>query len=67
MGYSRAVRSDVEFGMRIAKEVSRLDIGQSVVVKKGTVLVVPARRPAKGTREAAPGEVWDTHNRSRFS
>src|SRR5204863_7477954 len=33
---------DVEFGFRIAKEVSRLDIGQTVVVKGGTVLAVEA-------------------------
>lgn len=33
---------DAEFGMRIAKEVSRLDIGQTVVVKNGTVLAVEA-------------------------
>lgn len=33
---------DIEFGFRIAKEVSRLDIGQTVVVKKGTVLAVEA-------------------------
>ncbi len=38
----RTLRNDVEFGMRIAKETSRLDIGQSVVVKKGTVLAVEA-------------------------
>jgi len=31
---------DVAFGFRIAKEVSRLEIGQSVVVKEGTVLAV---------------------------
>lgn len=31
---------DVVFGFQMAKEVSRLDIGQSVVVKKGTVLAV---------------------------
>lgn len=31
---------DVEFGQRIAKEISRLDIGQMVVVKAGTVLAV---------------------------
>jgi UDP-2,3-diacylglucosamine hydrolase len=31
---------DVAFGWRIAKEVSRLEIGQSVVVKGGTVLAV---------------------------
>ena len=33
-------RADVEFGLRIAKEVSRLEIGQTVVVKRGTVLAV---------------------------
>ena len=32
--------TDVEFGFRIAKEVSRLEIGQTVVVKDGTVLAV---------------------------
>jgi DUF1009 family protein len=30
----------VEFGFRIAKEISRLEIGQSIVVKDGTVLAV---------------------------
>jgi DUF1009 family protein len=33
-------KSDVEFGFRIAKETSRLEIGQTVVVKNGTVLAV---------------------------
>src|SRR5713226_437004 len=33
-------RADVAFGYRIAKEVSRLEIGQTVVVKNGTVLAV---------------------------
>jgi DUF1009 family protein len=33
-------QEDVDFGLRIAKEVSRLDIGQTVVVKRGTVLAV---------------------------
>ena len=32
--------SDLAFGQRIAKEVSRLEIGQTVVVKGGTVLAV---------------------------
>jgi DUF1009 family protein len=31
---------DIAFGLRIAKEVSRLEIGQLVVVKRGTVLAV---------------------------
>jgi hypothetical protein len=39
---SRRERADVAFGFRIAKEISRLDIGQSVVVKKGTVVAVEA-------------------------
>jgi UDP-2,3-diacylglucosamine hydrolase len=33
-------RADVEFGFRIARDVSRLEIGQTVVVKNGTVLAV---------------------------
>jgi DUF1009 family protein len=33
-------RADVEFGLRIAREVSRLEIGQTAVVKNGTVLAV---------------------------
>lgn len=32
--------ADVAFGFRIAKEISRLEIGQCVIVKKGTVLAV---------------------------
>jgi UDP-2,3-diacylglucosamine hydrolase len=39
---SRRELADVAFGFRIAKETSRLDIGQSVVVKKGTVVAVEA-------------------------
>ena len=34
--------ADIEFGFRIAKEMSRLNVGQSVVVKRGTVLAVEA-------------------------
>lgn len=33
-------KADVAFGYRIAKEISRLEIGQTVVVKNGTVLAV---------------------------
>lgn len=40
---------DLEFGHRIAKETSRMDIGQTVVVKNGTVLAVEA---FEGTNEA---------------
>jgi DUF1009 family protein len=40
---------DIRFGHGIAKEVSRLDIGQTVVVKNGTVLAVEA---FEGTNEA---------------
>ena len=34
--------ADVAYGFRMAKEMSRLDVGQSVVVKRGTVLAVEA-------------------------
>ena len=33
-------RADMAFGFRLAKEVSRLEIGQLVIVKNGTVLAV---------------------------
>ena len=39
---SRREDEDVRYGFRIAKETSRLDIGQTVVVKGGTVLAVEA-------------------------
>ena len=39
-GLNEAGIEDAAFGMRVAKEVSRLDIGQSVVVREGTVLAV---------------------------
>jgi UDP-2,3-diacylglucosamine hydrolase len=35
-----AQKKDAAFGFRIAKEISRLEIGQTVVVKEGTVLAV---------------------------
>ncbi|MFT4586780.1 MAG: DUF1009 family protein [Candidatus Binatia bacterium] len=37
---SEQQQADAELGFRIAKEVSRLDVGQIVVVKNGTVLAV---------------------------
>lgn len=37
---SRREKSDIEFGWKIAKEIASLDIGQTVVVKNGTVLAV---------------------------
>ena len=39
---SQAQSSDASFGFRIAKEISRLEIGQTVVVKDGAVLAVEA-------------------------
>jgi DUF1009 family protein len=42
-------QEDAEYGFKIAKESSRLDIGQTVVVKNGTVLAVEA---FEGTNDA---------------
>ncbi len=39
---SEALLDDARYGFEIAKETSRLDIGQTVVVKHGTVLAVEA-------------------------
>jgi len=40
---------DVEFGWKIAKEIARLDIGQTVIVKNGTIVAVEA---FEGTNDA---------------
>src|SRR5205823_8235556 len=40
---------DVDFGWKIAKEIARLDIGQTVIVKNGTVVAVEA---LEGTNDA---------------
>ena len=45
---SRREQDDVAYGFEIAKAISRLDIGQTVVVKNGTVLAVEA---FEGTNE----------------
>ena len=37
---TRREEEDVAFGFEIAREISRLDIGQTVIVKNGTVLAV---------------------------
>jgi DUF1009 family protein len=37
---SRREEADVEFGWTMAREIARLDIGQTVVVKGGTVLAI---------------------------
>ncbi len=46
---SRQEEEDVDLGWKIAKEIARLDIGQTVIVKNGTVLAVEA---FEGTNEA---------------
>jgi DUF1009 family protein len=46
---SRREEQDVRFGFELAKKVSALDIGQTVIVKGGTVLAVEA---FEGTNEA---------------
>jgi len=40
---------DVEFGWNVAREIARLDIGQTVIIKNGTVVAVEA---LEGTNEA---------------
>ena len=48
-GLTRRQEEDVTFGFQIARETSRLDIGQTVIVKNGTVVAVEA---FEGTNEA---------------
>ena len=46
---AKAERRDIEFGWQIAKEIGRLDIGQTVVLKDQVILAVEA---IEGTDEA---------------
>ena len=71
----RRETSDIEFGFRIAKETSRLDIGQTVVVKGGTVLAVEAfegtnaaisRGGELGRKDAVMVKVSKPHQDFRF-
>ena len=45
---SRREEEDVAFGWKITKEIARLDIGQTVIVKNGTIVAVEA---LEGTNE----------------
>ena len=46
---SRQEKEDVDLGWKVAKEIARLDIGQTVIVKNGTIVAVEA---FEGTNEA---------------
>jgi DUF1009 family protein len=46
---SRTEENDVDLGWNVAKEMARLDIGQTIIVKNGTVLAVEA---FEGTNDA---------------
>jgi UDP-2,3-diacylglucosamine hydrolase len=46
---SRHEEEEVDFGWTIAKEIARLDIGQTIIVRNGTVVAVEA---LEGTNEA---------------
>ncbi len=46
---SRRANADVAFGWEIAKQIAQLDIGQTIIVKNGTVLAVEA---FEGTNDA---------------
>jgi DUF1009 family protein len=46
---SRQEEGDIDLGWRIAKEIARLDIGQTVLVRNGTIVAVEA---LEGTNDA---------------
>ncbi len=71
----RRVEDDLRYGFHIAKESSRLDIGQTVVVKNGTVLAVEAfegtnaamkRGGELGRKDAIMVKVSKPHQDFRF-
>ena len=50
---SKAEKRDIDIGWRIAKEIGRLDIGQCVVIKNGSILAVEAIDGTDATIERA--------------
>jgi UDP-2,3-diacylglucosamine hydrolase len=46
---SKRQEHDVELGWKIAKEIAKLDIGQTIIIKNGTIVAVEA---LEGTNEA---------------
>ncbi|PYL52859.1 MAG: DUF1009 domain-containing protein, partial [Verrucomicrobia bacterium] len=46
---SRTEEEDVDLGWNVAKEIARLDIGQTIIIKNGTILAVEA---FEGTNDA---------------
>jgi UDP-2,3-diacylglucosamine hydrolase len=46
---SRREEDDVQLGWNVAKEIARLDIGQTIIIKNGTIVAVEA---LEGTNEA---------------
>ncbi len=52
---SRREEEDVDLGWKIAKEIARLDIGQTVIVKNGTVVAVEAFRGNERSNQAWRG------------
>ena len=67
---TRREEDDVAFGFEIAREISRLDIGQTVIVKNGTVLAVEGstermKPSSAAARLAARTRSW-SRSRSRI-
>jgi DUF1009 family protein len=72
---SRREEEDVRYGFKLAKETSRLDIGQTIIVKAGTVLAVEAfegtdaamkRGGALGRKDAVMVKVAKPNHDFRF-
>lgn len=72
---SPAESSDIDIGWRIAKEIGRLDIGQCIVIKSGSVLAVEAidgtdstieRGGRLGSGRAVVVKICKPHQDTRF-
>jgi len=50
---TEAERNDIELGLKVARTTSGLDIGQTVVIKQGTILAVEAFEGTNETLERA--------------
>ena len=58
---SKTERADIEFGLKIAREIARLDLGQTIAVKDGAVIAIEAMEGTDAVIERA-GQI--THGRA---
>jgi len=53
-------RGDIEYGLEIAREIARLDLGQTIVIRAGACVAIEAMEGTDATIRRAGEVVWGT-------